>query len=812
MERQFPETAVLKISAFCGVRSIPTLCCVSRAWRATVAGNALLADWLYATAVQPITGGPQHKWKQRHTGILNTHSASSFSVNAVRGWAAGLYAATGVSMGRVESAVSALAWGSPPTTLLRMPHTRHTGLGSRLLLTGHVDGTVSLFAAQSHAASGHVAGAVSPAPQLSMGAGATVEGGQGGRGGAGPISLLGASAGLVRMHADIVSGVAGLSPVAVQGAGWGPLTPPSCIHSLSVSLDGRAVVSKWSRQPDDAEDGFNVEHSVRHTWGEAVFVCPLNGVAATHLSSASPCAVVAMNTGELAVLDVATGDVGGRFLAHDRSAYCVAFGPEGGALPPTMLASGGFDTAARIWDIRHAGPAPISLAMPASIPNSSFRAAGWAPGVSRVTARTRKADRDSFNPEHTALDGHAYRVYDVAWSPCGRLLATTGGDAVLRVWDLRAPATPLHQCTLTKRWADCTAWINGSRGVLVAGQDQAVRIFGHSCYSPPDMGGSPPPSICGGDYAHSCTAGALDQSTAGPSEGKQCHGHADSMYSEADVRAWGGLHASSHASLAEAATAARGAAAAQTCTAAAGAHGGAGDPSLHAFPTRGRYCGILDRHQQMVTALLTDGEDTVISSAADGTLTMRVMQPFTAEHLNSIMHSDDMVQTGGVPPPKRSWADAKGGKGGSFKLPARLQQRLHSSAARSEENKRFDSMGAYRVPAGTRMMHRRSALSSQVESHPVCSVLAQGAAQHVSQGGAAAASPDGTSEQDDTVPCQIVQHKLWKPAAVQAMTASLPRASWQQGGAGDVHRASCIRMSNDAAQAATQAISKLPKG
>jgi len=775
---ELPETAIVKVASFCGVREVPSLCCISRSWRRTVGENPLFADWLYATTCNVRTSGPQSKWARRHQDVLSTHESSYFNVNAVRGWAAGLYAAHGVSVGR-DLAVSCLAWGSQPSEPLLVDIPGAAPASRRLLLAGHVDGSVSMFAAGSHRSGGHVCGA-------SQGQGL-------------PLPLQGSSAGLLRVHQDTVTGVAGLS----AGAFGGNLTPPapgSQVHSLSGGLDGRAVVSKWTFQEEPVqEDGaFRVQHAVQHVWEEGAVGSPVNGMSAVGLGSGSPLAVLALDCGDLLTLDVATGGTGVRIPAHGRSAYCVEFAPEGGAYGSTLLASGGFDSCVRLWDMRLAGPAPVQLAMPHAV------------GANSNATRPQRAA--GIAAEHIALEGHEYRAYDLAWSPCGNFLASVGGDLVLRIWDMRAPRSPLHKCRLAKRWSDCTAWVGGSRGVLVAGQDHSVRVFGHSRYESAASTRVVPSLQVEAEEEHASDS-TWGSNGAASTAGSSTHApSAPPLPSE--LRAWGGLHTASSASLAVAAAAAR-EPGQQTLL-------GVADsqplPSMarskldYGVPTAGRYCGIVDRHAGMVTCLLTDGEDTVFSAATDGTLTMRVLQPFKHHHLQAVMHAEGVTATAAVPPRNRA---EKGGKGGGFAIPESLQRRLNSSAARSAENKRFDSLGAYRIPAGTRMGRNKLGQEPVDEIRCVAGeALASSAAAAASGVGSAhtgESAMSGNAHPAEGCSDCSVQHRLWTAGAVQAMNASLPRASWQQGGNGAKHRSTCYRIGREGHKAAREAISRLNK-
>ncbi|MBV9313587.1 MAG: hypothetical protein JO100_07485, partial [Pseudonocardia sp.] len=74
------------------------------------------------------------------------------------------------------------------------------------------------------------------------------------------------------------------------------------------------------------------------------------------------------------------------------------------------------------------------------------------------------------------LKGHTNWVRGVAFSPDGRLLATTSYDRTVRVWD---PATGAHLRTLEGH----TNWVNGvafspdGRLLATASRDRTVRLW-----------------------------------------------------------------------------------------------------------------------------------------------------------------------------------------------------------------------------------------------------------------------------------------------------------------------------------------------
>jgi WD40 repeat protein len=207
----------------------------------------------------------------------------------------------------------------------------------------------------------------------------------------------------------------------------------SAILALATGGDGKLVVSGAA---DKTVRGWDAESGKQAwSWTGRSAVC---GVA---IRKGDKHVAVGTADGGLVVLDVSTGKPKELFSqsAHVAGVASVAYAPDGG-----RVATVGGDGAVRVWTVGETG--------------------GLLP-LARFEGTPKPGSSTGFSP----LSG-------VAFSPDGRLLASVGADAIVRIWDVQTKAEVRGLRGATD-WAIAVAFSPDGRMLVSAGVDKVARVF-----------------------------------------------------------------------------------------------------------------------------------------------------------------------------------------------------------------------------------------------------------------------------------------------------------------------------------------------
>lgn len=168
--------------------------------------------------------------------------------------------------------------------------------------------------------------------------------------------------------------------------------------------------------------------------------------------------------GTLKIWDVAPGRELSTLAAHSGIAWDTAYSSDG-----TRLATASADGSVKLWDAAN-GHSIWSFSPGDALTSLSFSPDGNQLAVGGATGIVRLLDAATGQPTLT-LAGHTYLVFDLAYSPNGKLLATSSWDGSAILWDLTSGK---ELRTFTAQWSG-VAFSPDGKSLFTGGLDRYVH-------------------------------------------------------------------------------------------------------------------------------------------------------------------------------------------------------------------------------------------------------------------------------------------------------------------------------------------------
>jgi len=179
------------------------------------------------------------------------------------------------------------------------------------------------------------------------------------------------------------------------------------------------------------------------------------------------------NLAEQSIHDTLANAGGIPLSGHEESIYTLAFSPDG-----QWLATGSFDTTARLWKVDDPSADPIVLrGHENTISTLAFSPDGqWlATGSADNTARLWKMDDPSADP--IVLRGHENLIRTLAFSPDGKWLATGSDDNTARLWKMDDPSADPIVLKGHKNYIYTLAFSPDGQWLATGSDDNTARLW-----------------------------------------------------------------------------------------------------------------------------------------------------------------------------------------------------------------------------------------------------------------------------------------------------------------------------------------------